>query len=49
LIVLAVVVFLLVDAAIVFLVIGSRRTADDYGRSPFPARPPSPCRPGSSS
>jgi hypothetical protein len=36
LIVLAVIAFLLVDAAIMFLVFRSRRTADDYGTFPVP-------------
>jgi hypothetical protein len=38
LIVLAVVVFLLVDAAILFVVFRSRRTADDYGKIPVPGQ-----------
>jgi len=38
LIVLAVVVFVLIDAAILFLVFRSRRTADDYGKIPVPGQ-----------
>jgi hypothetical protein len=38
LIVLAVVVFLLIDGAIFFLVFRSRRTAGDYGRIPVPGQ-----------
>lgn len=38
LIVLAVVAFLLVDGAILFLVFRSRRTADDYGKIPVPGQ-----------
>jgi hypothetical protein len=38
LIVLAVVVFLLIDGAILFLVFRSRRTAGDYGKIPVPGR-----------
>jgi len=38
LIVVAVVVFLVVDAAILFLVFRSRRTADDYGKIPVPGQ-----------
>jgi hypothetical protein len=38
LIVLAVVAFLLIDGAILFLVFRSRRTADDYGKIPVPGQ-----------
>ena len=38
LIVLAVTAFLLIDAAIIFLVFRSRRTADDYGKIPVPGQ-----------
>lgn len=38
LIVLAVVAFLLIDGAILFLVFRSRRTADDYGQIPVPGQ-----------
>ncbi len=38
LIVLAVVVFLVIDGAILFLVFRSRRTADDYGKIPVPGQ-----------
>jgi len=38
LIVVAVVAFLLIDGAIVFLVFRSRRTADDYGKVPVPGQ-----------
>jgi hypothetical protein len=38
LIVFAVVVFLLIDGAILFLVFRSRRTADDYGKIPVPGQ-----------
>jgi hypothetical protein len=38
LIVLAVVAFLLIDGAILFLVFRSRRSADDYGKIPVPGQ-----------
>jgi hypothetical protein len=38
LIVLAVIAFLLIDGAILFLVFRSRRTADDYGKIPVPGQ-----------
>ena len=38
LIVLAVVAFLVIDGAILFLVFRSRRTADDYGKVPVPGQ-----------
>jgi hypothetical protein len=38
LIVVAVVAFLLIDGAILFLVFRSRRTADDYGQIPVPGQ-----------
>jgi hypothetical protein len=38
LIVLAVTAFLLIDAAIIFLVFRSRRSADDYGKIPVPGQ-----------